>query len=200
MNDKRIGLQIKKARAEAQLTQADLGKKIGVTWEMVSRYENGKSSPRKNLDIIAEVLGKPIQYFFGVEEIPIQDEIKKLTSLLIKKGTDLQTGADIPLIETLNGFTVDKALKLTNQSYSCPAWIFSNFKKVFALKLDDIASDIVSIGRGDIGFFTQDRKPQIGDYLLVKQGGGFQITKESKRNRKKAYAVLLAVEKRYLKV
>lgn len=197
MNDATIGIQIKKARAESQLTQADLGKKIGVTWEMVSRYENGKSSPRKNLDIIAEVLGKPIQYFFGVEEVPLQDEIKRLTELLIKKSTDLQRGSDLPLIETLNGFTLKKALELAKQTYSCPAWIFSNFKKIFALRLDDIASDIVSIGRGDIGFFTQDRKPQIGDYMLVKQGKKFQIIKESKGNKKKSYAILLAVEKRY---
>ena len=200
MDDTKIGIQIKKARAEAQQTQADLGNKIGVTWEMISRYENGKSSSRKNLDSIAEVLGKPIQYFFGVEEVPIQDEIKRLTSLLIRKSTDLQRGSDLPLIETLNGFTLKKALELTNQSYSCPAWIFSNFKKIFALKLDDIASDIVSIGRGDIGFFTQDRKSQIGDHILIKQDSRFQIIKESKGNKKKAYAVLLAVEKRYYKI
>ena len=65
MNDKIIGIQIKKARAEAQLSQTELGKKIGVTWEMISRYENGKSSPRKNLEKISKALGRPIQYFFG---------------------------------------------------------------------------------------------------------------------------------------
>ena len=53
-----IGIQIKKARAEAQLTQSDLGGKIGVTWEMISRYENGQSSPRKNLEKISKVLKK----------------------------------------------------------------------------------------------------------------------------------------------
>jgi len=197
MDDAKIGIQIKKARAEAQLTQADLGKKIGVTWEMVSRYENGKSSPRKNLDKIADVLGKPIQYFFGVEEVPIQDEIKKLTNLLIKKSTDLQRGSNIPLIETLTGFTINKALDLTNQTYSCPAWIFSKFKKVFALRLDDIESEILSIGSGDIGFFSIDKKAEVGNYILIKKGDGFKIRKHSKSNKDRVHALLLAIEKRY---
>lgn len=204
MKDSKIGIQIKKARAEGQLTQSELGEKIGVTWEMISRYENGKSSPRKNLERIAEILGKPIQYFFGVEEVPISDEIKRLTDLLIKRGTEFQRGADVPLIESLSEFSLPKALKLTNQIYSCPSWIFSKYKKIFAYKLDEVVSDIVSIGRGDIGFFSQNIQPKLRNYVLVKegtlrqaQGGKFKIEKYSKSFKKKVYAVLLAVEKRY---
>jgi len=143
MNDKRIGLQIKKARLESQMTQADIAKKIGVTWEMISRYENGKSSPRKNLEKIAEVLKKPIQYFFGVEEAPISDEIKRLTDLLIKKGSNLQQSVEVPLVETLEGFDINKAIKLTKQIYSCPTWIINNFKNIFAYKINEVISDVV---------------------------------------------------------
>ncbi|MFC1780215.1 helix-turn-helix domain-containing protein [Patescibacteria group bacterium] len=197
MKDKKIGVQIKKARSESQLTQSKLGKKIGVTWEMISRYENGKSSPRKNLEKLAKVLGKPIQYFFGVEEVPISDEIQKLSQLLEKKGAELQRGAEIPFVETLEGFSLQKALKLTSQTYSCPSWIYSKFKKVFAYKLDEVESDVVSIGKGDIGFFSQRVNARIGDYVMLKDNN-YKIDKFSRSMKKKVHAVLLAVEKRYI--
>lgn len=197
MDDVKIGIQIKKARLEAQLTQGELGQKIGVTWEMISRYENGKSSPRKNLEKISEVLGKPIQYFFGVEEAPISEEIKRLTKLLIKKGEDLQRGGEVPYLETLNGFPLKKAISLTNQSYSCPSWIYSRYSNVYALRLDDIGSDILSIGKGDIGYFTNALDHKIGDYILFKEKSKYRIDKYRKGFRKKVIAILLAVEKRY---
>ncbi|MBN2015244.1 helix-turn-helix domain-containing protein [Candidatus Dojkabacteria bacterium] len=197
MQDKKIGLQIKKARAESQLSQSQLGKKIGVTWEMISRYENGKSSPRKNLEKIAKALGKPIQYFFGVEEVPLSDEIKRLSELLEKKGKALQKGAEVPFVESLEGFSLPKALKLTNQSYTCPGWIYSKYKKVFSYKLDEVESNVVSVGRGDIGFFSSSLKAKLGSYVLVKDVKNFRIEKYSKTLSKKIHAVLLAIEKRY---
>lgn len=197
MNDTKIGIQIKKARAEAQLTQAKLGKQIGVTWEMISRYENGKSSPRKNLEKISSALGKPIQYFFGVEEEPIGEGIKKLSELLAKKSSELEKAIEVPLVESLEDFTLAKALKLTSQGYSCPSWIHARFKKVFAYKLDEVSSNVVSVGRGDIGFFSQSLKPKLGNYVLVKEEKMFKIEKYSKLLTRKIYAVLLAVEKRY---
>lgn len=197
MNDRKIGIQIKKARAEAQLTQTQLGRKIGVTWEMISRYENGKSSPRKNLEKIAKTLNKPIQYFFGVEEVPISDEIQKLSILLQRKGAELQKAGEIPYIESLAGFTLSKAIQLTSQTYSCPSWIVARFKKLFAFKLDDVTSSVVSIGKDDVGFFTKSLLPKIGNYVLVKERDRFKIEKYSKSLKKKVHAVLLAVEKRY---
>jgi len=200
MNDKRIGLQIKKARLESQMTQADIAKKIGVTWEMISRYENGKSSPRKNLEKIAEVLKKPIQYFFGVEEAPISDEIKRLTDLLIKKGSNLQQSVEVPLVETLEGFDINKAIKLTKQIYSCPTWIINNFKNIFAYKINEVISDVVSIGKGDIGFFSKNLKPKVGNFVLMKRKRRLYIDRYSKSLSNKVYAVLLAIEKRYYRI
>ncbi len=198
MTDKKIGMQIKKARMEAQLTQDELGKKIGVTWEMVSRYENGRSSARQNLEKIAKVLGKPIQYFFGVEEAPITDEIKKLTDLLTKKGSDLLKGAEIPLIETLKGFTIQSALKLAKQSYLCPSWIYSKYKKLFAYRLDEVKSDVVSIGKDDLGYFSYLLKPKPGNFVLIKDKGNYKIEKYSKGMKNKVHSVLLAIEKKYI--
>jgi transcriptional regulator with XRE-family HTH domain len=199
MNDKKIGIQIKKARAEAQLTQSNLCNKIGVTWEMISRYENGKSSPRKNLEQIAKILGKPIQYFFGVEELPISDEIRRLTDLLMKKGMDLQKGIEIQLIENIGEFSLNKSLSYTKQTYSCPSWIYARYKKAFALKLDEIESDIVSITRGDIGYFSSEFNPRLGNYVIIKDGKKYRIDKYSKNIKGNISAVLVAIEKRYIK-
>lgn len=197
MDNKVIGIQIKKARAEAQLSQTELGGKIGVTWEMISRYENGKSSPRKNLEKIAKALGKPIQYFFGVEEVPLGDQIKRLTKLLAKKGGELQKAAEVPLLESLQDFTLVKALKLTKQQYTCPSWIYSHHKEIFALKLDDISSDVLSIGKEDVGFFSKSLKPKVGNYVLVKDRKIYRIEKYTQSLKRRVFAVLLAVEKRY---
>lgn len=199
MNDKKIGIQIKKARAEAQITQSELGGKIGVTWEMVSRYENGKSSPRKNLEKIAEVLGKPIQYFFGVEEVPIKDEIKRLTDLLERKGEDIGRGAEVPLLDYLEEYNLEQSLDLTKQTYTCPSWVFSNFKNVFALKLDQVHSEVVNIGSGDIGYLSSTINPEVGNYVLVKDRNVLRIERFSKFQ-EEVVAVLIAVEKRYLEV
>ncbi len=198
MKDGEIGVQIKKARIESQLTQKELGEKIGVTWEMISRYENGKSSPRKNLEKIAETLDKPIQYFFGVEEVPLSDEIKRLTTLLSRKSDELQK-SDVGLLETLEGFTLKKALDLTNQSYNCPRWISVKFENAFALKLDDISSTVLGIGSGDIGFFTNEVKAKKGDHVLIKHKKAYKIERYSSSLNRKPLAVLLAVEKRYYK-
>lgn len=61
-----VGLQIKKARKEASLTQGDLAKKVGISRMMISRYEVGSSdAPIEKLKKIAEILQKPVSYFFG---------------------------------------------------------------------------------------------------------------------------------------
>ncbi|MBU0976732.1 MAG: helix-turn-helix transcriptional regulator [Patescibacteria group bacterium] len=200
MSEKIIGKQIRKARMERQLTQSDLGKKIGVTWEMISRYENGKSSSRKNLEKIAKVLSKPIQFFFGVEEAPITDEIARLSNLLESKRSELIRNTDVPLLESLGEFSLDDAVKLTHQRYTCPSWIRSSFRDIFAFKLDEVESDVVSAGVNDIGFFTSALGPLSGSYILLTRNGRLSIEKYSKGLEGKVIGTLLAIERRYIKL
>jgi len=51
-----IGNNIRRLRIKNGLTQRELANKIGVTWEMVSRYERGKSSPYSKIDAISTAL------------------------------------------------------------------------------------------------------------------------------------------------
>jgi transcriptional regulator with XRE-family HTH domain len=55
-----IGENIRKYRNRLDLTQEELADRIGVTWEMVSRYERGESSPMNKLEKISNALNVPI--------------------------------------------------------------------------------------------------------------------------------------------
>lgn len=61
-----IGEKISKARKDKGLTQADLGNKIHVTFQAVSKWERGESVPDfETICELSEVLGVPITYFGG---------------------------------------------------------------------------------------------------------------------------------------
>lgn len=45
MNQEKVGQLIKKLRQDNKLTQADLAEKLGVTYQAVSKWENGKNVP-----------------------------------------------------------------------------------------------------------------------------------------------------------
>ena len=64
MDRKKLGKQIKLARIEKDLTQAQLAKKIKAKQKSISRYETGISLPSlETLVKIAKVLKKPAGYF-----------------------------------------------------------------------------------------------------------------------------------------
>ena len=72
MNKEIVGKQIKRARSEKNLSQEELANEVGVSRMMISRYEISSSDvPLEKLQRIAEVLEKPVSYFFGEE--PKQD-------------------------------------------------------------------------------------------------------------------------------
>ena len=68
--DRLIGLRIKRARLLRGLTQTDLAKELGVSYQQVQKYEYGASKiTATTLFRVAEVLHKHIGWFFhGVSE------------------------------------------------------------------------------------------------------------------------------------
>lgn len=63
-----IGKKIRAAREESTLSQADVGKNIGVSDKTVSGYESGRISPPiDKLVALAELFKKPIAYFLGAD-------------------------------------------------------------------------------------------------------------------------------------
>lgn len=65
MTDKEIGKIIRDQRKNLNLSQVELARKVGVTWEMISRYERGKSSALNKLQELALALEVPMGMFFG---------------------------------------------------------------------------------------------------------------------------------------
>lgn len=64
---RQVGNRIREARG-AQ-SQGELGQKIGVTDVMISKYERGATLPPPDkLELLANVTGKPLAWFYDLEE------------------------------------------------------------------------------------------------------------------------------------
>jgi DNA-binding transcriptional regulator YiaG len=63
--DKHVAQRIKAARAAAGLSQEAVGRYLGVTFQQVQKYENGRNRVSAGkLMMIAELLGHDVQWFF----------------------------------------------------------------------------------------------------------------------------------------
>lgn len=68
---KHIGEAIRRKRKELGLTQEELAQRLGVTWEMVSRYERGESITITRLMQLIEVLGLDIDEVFVKPKVSV---------------------------------------------------------------------------------------------------------------------------------
>lgn len=83
--DGSIGGRIKEERAKRFLTQSDLERMTGVTFQMISRYENGKTAPNdKTLQKIADALGVDVAYLKTGKQIAAET-ISPVTSIQEEK-------------------------------------------------------------------------------------------------------------------
>jgi len=199
MDDTLIGKQIKKARTDKGLSQEALGEKLGVTWEMISRYENGRSSARKYLAELADVLEKPVAYFFGVEENVIEYNVEKIASALKEKGVGYDSAKQnkVILIDNFSILGFEKSLKLTRQYYSAPDWLIEQYSDVFALRLNNVKAEGMNVNKGDIGFFSPSTQPSSGDFILAQVGNAFVVTKYNSSLKGVVLATLIIQEKRF---
>jgi len=65
MTDSEIGKVIRQQRTKLGISQQALAKKVGVTWEMISRYERGRSSALQKIFELAEALEIDVSRFFS---------------------------------------------------------------------------------------------------------------------------------------
>jgi len=199
MSDKDIGIQIKKARSEVSMSQEELGEKLGVTWEMVSRYENGRSSARKYLTELSEIFEKSISYFFGVQDDLIEYNVDKIASALKEKGIGYDVAAvnKVILIDDFSILGFERSLKLTRQFYTAPEWMIEKYSDIFALRLNSVVPDSLDVNEGDIGFFSPSLKPDNRDVVLIQSGNVFKLKRYSSKLKGEILAVLIAQEKRF---
>jgi len=154
-----IGGNIRKYRKRLDLTQEELADKIGVTWEMISRYERGESSPMNKLKKISEALS-----------VPIID--------LIDDG--LSHNCKVPLfIKIPKNLVFDK--KSTTLFYSCPQWLIKRDPAVFAVISDIVkGNNLISSEHGYI-FISPNSEIETSDLVLVNDSRKLSIER-SKQN------------------
>lgn len=78
MNDNLIGIQISKFRKAAGMTQEELGEKVGISGQAVSRWECGGTPDVTLLPAIADKLGVTIDALFGrdgSERVDVEDVV-----------------------------------------------------------------------------------------------------------------------------
>jgi len=70
--DRHVGARLRVRRIMLGMNQSQLGKAVGITFQQVQKYENGKNRiSASKLYRFASVLGDPVSFFFeGVEPKP----------------------------------------------------------------------------------------------------------------------------------
>lgn len=77
-NMQEVGARIASLRREADLTQAELAEKLGISYQAVSSWERGASMPDigKLMDL-ARALNVTVDTLLGGEKVPVPEEIKE---------------------------------------------------------------------------------------------------------------------------
>lgn len=66
-----VGRRIAQARKEAQMRQEDLARELGVSVRTIYAYESGETPPHRNLRQIADILGRPVDWFRDEPELAV---------------------------------------------------------------------------------------------------------------------------------
>ncbi len=174
-----IAENIKRYRERANMTQQQLADKVGVSWEMISRYEREESLPYKKLDEISKALNVP------------------KSQLLEKHVPDKYSGLDykIPLflhIPLSNKFTSSQ----TNYYYICPEWILKRDKECIAIDTSLIDSNEENFKMNGVIYVSKQIKPQRNDRVVVRENGRL-IVKMYDGNSPNILGKVLAQEIRY---
>jgi transcriptional regulator with XRE-family HTH domain len=110
-----IGRKIKQYRTDQSLTQQQLADRIGVSCEMISRYERGIHEPFNKINDIAEALNIPLENLLRQKE-----ENKNEYSYTIPLFTKIPSDFDF-------------SNQNTTFYYSCSRWIYEIDREVFAI-------------------------------------------------------------------
>lgn len=91
--DQHVGGQLRLRRAQAGMTQSELGAKVGLSFQAVQKYETGENRiSASRLFQLARILDVPLSYFFeGLDEAGRAEETA--SSDLTRKEASMVLGA-----------------------------------------------------------------------------------------------------------
>lgn len=180
-----IGLKIREKRNKQGLTQQQLADSIGVTWEMVSRYERGDSSPLNRIEALAKALEtSPLEL--------LQEYYESSDSVMLDSMIN-----NIPLftqVPTTLLFTKEN----TTNFYNAPIWVTQRDKEAFAVEYSAITSRTPRITEGSIVYISPNSTPVEDSIVLFKENGSLICDLFSKVKRSESViGVVIAKEVRF---
>ena len=172
MNNNYIGENIKIYRERQNLTQQQLADKIGKTWEMISRYERGVSSPMNQLDSLAKALNTtPSELLNDITEKSIKLNFNK-----------------VPLFTNISkNFEKEE----TYLYYNTPDWILSLDQNTFAIDMKIVD------GTNGVAFISPNSEININDMVLVREDNRLRVIMLKSFNNIDIVGKVLAQEVRY---
>ncbi len=173
MKDNYIGENIKIYRERRKLTQQELGDMIGKTWEMISRYERGVSSPLKQLTNLADALNIS-------------------PSSLLKDQADYSSNNKIPLfLEVPKSFSKQNTFNF----YTCPDWVIQYDEDSFVVDSNIILRNNAfdSIKKGYL-YISPNSIYEDGDLFLTISKDKLGIEEFNKDLREKIVGKIVAQE------
>lgn len=180
MKDNYIGENIRLYRERRNLTQQQLADKVGVSWEMISRYERSTSSPIAKIKKIADALDVTKSQLLE-EHIP---QGLAFTDLRIPLFTHIPSPAKFSPSQT-------------SYFYISPEWIVRNYKNVIAIDSSLIKSSISEFQKDSILFVSLDYSITKGEYICIKGYETLEIKKYEGEKKEDILGILLAQEIRY---
>ena len=138
-----IGKKIKNLRIKSGLSQEELAKRIGVSRESISHYENGRVIPPIDvLELIAKELGVPIAYFFINEQYSKDNHVYSNDTTSVTLG--FETG-------DINSFNTEEEVIKKAGIRKIPVYMFSKPPEYTSydkneLKLDEYLNLFMNIG------------------------------------------------------
>ncbi len=181
--NKDIGHQIRYYRKKLNLTQQELADQIGISWEMISRYERGSSSPIYKIEEISQALKiKPY-------ELLVNNNQKVEHNNSTQKADN-----QIPLFTKIpknNNFSFDK----TSFSYTAPNWIIKKYNKVFAIDPEIISISTIQLENAGILYINKQTKNfQSDDLVLYRKDNELLIDSHSSVKNNEIIGKVLAQE------
>lgn len=174
MNNNYIGENIKIYRERLNLTQQQLADKIGKTWEMISRYERGVSSPMNQIDTLANALNTTPS-----------DLLKDIVN-----GNIGLNFSKVPLFtEIPTNFVFNKSN--TYIFYNAPDWILSLDSEIFAMSMN------ILDGSNGIVYVSPNSEIHLNDIVLIKESDGLKIMSVKSFKDIQVVGKILAQELRY---
>jgi transcriptional regulator with XRE-family HTH domain len=116
--DKHIGERVRLARITAKISQADLGGKLGVSFQQIQKYEKGTNRvSAARIEQITHILGVPMSFFYEgmptnggppkngppaiIQQILLDRDVLKLAKIMLGVKDRAQRSAILELARTV---------------------------------------------------------------------------------------------------